>query len=456
MEKKGFTRRKFLTTVSAGSVGVVASSTIPLIGNTGKSSQRLAILGGEPVRKNKVYPNYMDLHKKKIVDLLTKTTNSERWQRSRDRGYVYEFENEWAKLTGTKHAHCVNSGTSALNTCVEALGIGAGDEIITTPYSDMGTISSIIMARALPVMADLDPESCQLDPEDVERRITRNTKAIMPVHIHGVSCDMERIMDIAKRHNLRVIEDACQAHLSEFDGKKVGSIGDLGAFSFNFSKAINCGEGGVVVGNDEHLMNMAHTYIEKGYAPHLDSNTLIKYGPKYRMHEFEGSVLMGQLPGAIEQFETRNRNAEYLNSRLREIPGIVPQKLYKGTGRSTIWNYTAYYHKEHFNNVPRSNFLRALRAEGITMGSYIGRGFHRQGPWHEYMLNMNEYKNAFSRATLRRYRDEFSYPNCDKVCDELLLSFRATHILLGTRADMDDIANAVAKVYENRDRLSSI
>ena len=127
----------------------------------------------------------------------------------------------------------------------------------------MGTVSSIIMARALPVMADLDPESSQLDPDDVERRITRNTKAIMPVHIHGVSCDMERIMAIAKRHNLRVIEDACQAHLSEFNGKKLGAIGDLGCFSFNASKVIACGEGGVLVGDDDDLMNMAWAYTDK-------------------------------------------------------------------------------------------------------------------------------------------------------------------------------------------------
>ena len=146
-------------------------------------------------------------------------------------------------------------------------------------------------------MADLDPESYQIDPDDVERRITPNTKAILPVHIMGVSCDMDRIMAIARKHNLKVIEDACQAHLAEFGGKKLGNIGDLGGFSFQASKALPCGEGGAVVGDDENLMNMAWAYEEKGVARHLKTKNAIRIGPKYRMHEFQGAIMMGQLPG---------------------------------------------------------------------------------------------------------------------------------------------------------------
>ncbi len=177
---------------------------------------------------------------------------------------VTAFENEFAAMLGAKFFVGTGSGTQALNTCVEALEIGAGDEVITSPYSDMGTIASILVCRALPVMADLDPESYQIDPDDVERRITPNTKAIMPVHIMGVPCNMERIMAIAKKHNLKVIEDSCQAHLAEYQGKKLGTIGDLGSFSFQESKVISCGEGGGVVGNDEVMMERCYTVQNHG------------------------------------------------------------------------------------------------------------------------------------------------------------------------------------------------
>ena len=165
---------------------------------------------------------------------------------------------------GTRFCVGVGAGTQALSASVEALGIGAGDEVITSPYTDIGTLSGILFSRALPVLADLDRESFQLDPDDVERKITENTKAIMPVHIGGQPADLERIMAIAKKHNLKVIEDACQAHLTEYQGKKLGTIGDLGCFSFQASKYIACGEGGAVVGDDEELMDNVYTVQNHG------------------------------------------------------------------------------------------------------------------------------------------------------------------------------------------------
>src|SRR4030042_5466833 len=189
MKSKGFTRRKFIATVSAGSVAAVASNAIPIIGNRAGNAENLAILGGMPVRsKNKGWPRwpYVD---QKVIDSILKTTNSGKWCRtsggfesgSSKGGPVDAFESEYAKLYGVKRCVAANRGTSALNCAVEALDIGAGDEVITSPYSDIGTIDSIMVSRALPVMADLDPESYQLDPDEVEKRITENTRAIMPV-----------------------------------------------------------------------------------------------------------------------------------------------------------------------------------------------------------------------------------------------------------------------------------
>jgi len=456
MKNKDFTRRKFIATVSAGSMAAVASgSAFPYIGSRTGDSSKLAILGGEPVRTKEWLTWPLAGVNEHVIKEVMNTTKSGKWVRyTSDR--VSTFEKEWAKIIGRKDAICVNSGTSALNTAVAALDIGAGDEVITSPYSDMGTIMAIVVNRALPVMADLDPESYQLDPDDVERRITSNTKAIMPVHIMGVSCDMRRIMEIAKKHNLKVIEDACQAHLAEFDGKRLGTLGDLGCFSFQGSKAVACGEGGAVVGDDPDVMNMAWAYEEKGYARHIKApDNAIRIGPKYRMHEFEGAILMGQIPGMEDRFEIRNSNADYLTSKLKDIPGFVPQKKYEGTGKSTYWRYAVSYHKEHFNNADLNTVSSAIRAEGVPFSPYIRNGFHKQGPWHEYMLNMKEYKNTYSKSTLKRYRDEFSYPNCDRVCSEVLAVY-GMGVLLGSREDMDDIVDAVVKVYENRDQLKSV
>lgn len=458
MGKNYFTRRRFIAAVSASSLAAVASRAIPDIGSTKGNIEKLAILGGDPVRKNKSWPRwpYVD---EKVIDSILKTTNSGKWCRTSggfesdsQKGPVDAFETEYARLYGVSRCVAVNTGTSALNTAVEALDIGAGDEVITSPYSDIGTIDSIMVSRALPVMADLDPESYQLDPVEVEKRITENTKAIMPVHIMGVPCNMEQIMAIAKKHNLKVIEDSCQAHFAEYQGKKLGTIGNLGCFSFQVSKAIASGEGGAVIGNDEELMNMVYTIQNKGSRP---GQGHIRIGPKYRMTEFEGAILMGQLPGVKERFEIRNKNAAYLSSRLKNFPGLVPQKQYEGTTSCGYYKYAMSYHKEYFNNADRSIFLKAIQAEGIPLSGYIEKGFHQDNGWQNYILNLKVYQKMYSPARLKRYRDEFAYPNCDKVCREVVILEGPGH-LLGTIADMDDMINAVMKVYDNRDKLSSI
>jgi perosamine synthetase len=352
---------------------------------------------------------------------------------------------------GTKFCVATGSGTQALHTCVEALGIGAGDEVITSPYTDPGTIASILSARALPVLADLDSQSYQLDPDDVEKRITENTKAIMPVHMMGQPCNMEAIMAIARKHNLKVIEDAAQAHLSEYQGKKLGTIGDLGCFSFQSSKTIACGEGGGIIGNDEELMDKCYTVHNHGTS--RAGRTEVA-GPKYRMNEFEAAVLLGQLAGVHERFARRNANAAYLTSRLKDVPGIVPQKLYEGTASGSFYLYATTYRKEHFNGADRGKFLKAISAEGVSLSPYIGRGLHRE-PWVEHILSSKVYKKMFSQDRLQKYRDEVPCPKCDRVCREMAMIW-ASGPLLGTRADMDDIANAIIKVYENRDKLNSI
>jgi dTDP-4-amino-4,6-dideoxygalactose transaminase len=451
MTHNDLTRRQFIAAASAGSLAAVTSGTIPAYGNlTGKAS-KLAVLGGTPVRKNKAWPEwpYWD---DEVIDTLMKTAKSRVWCRIQSAsGTVPTFEKEFAKLTGARFCVCTGSGTQALHTCVEALGIGPGDEVITSPYTDPGTTASILSARALPVLADLDTESYQLDPDEVERRITENTKAIMPVHMMGQAADMRRIMAIAKKHNLKVIEDACQAHLAEFDGKKLGTIGDVGCFSFQSSKTIACGEGGGIIGNDEALMDQCYTVHNHGTSRRGLTETI---GPKYRMNEFEAAVLLGQLPGVMERFKRRNENAAYLTERLKDVPGVTPQKLYEGTQSGSFYLYTMSYHKEHFNGADRATFLKAMAAEGVSLSPYIARGLHRE-PWIDHILESKVYQKMYSAKRLREYREQCVCPKCDQVCDEMVMLW-ASGPLLGTRQDMADIADAIEKVYVNRDQLAQI
>ncbi len=451
MDKNNLTRRQFIAAASAGSFAGIASRTIPAYGNITKKSSKLAILGGKPVRKNKSWPRwpYWD---ENVLDSILKTTKSGIWCRIQSKsGTVPTFEKKFASLIGTKFCVATGSGTQALHTSVEALGIDAGDEVITSPYTDPGTIASILSARALPVLADLDRESYQLDPDDVERRITENTKAIMPVHMMGQPCNMDAICAVAKKHNLKVIEDAAQAHLAEYKGKKLGTIGDLGCFSFQSSKTIACGEGGAVTGNDEELMDKCYTVHNHGTSRRGRTEVA---GPKYRMNEFEAAVLLGQWDGVQERFTRRNENAAHLTSRLKDIPGIFPQKLYEGTASGSFYIYAMTYRKEYFNDVARSKFLKALSAEGVSLGAYIAQGLHKE-PWVEHILSSKVYKKMYSKKRLWEYREQNRCPSCDKVCQEMVMVW-ASGPLLGTKKDMDDIANAILKVYENRDKLSSI
>ena len=415
----------------------------------GRESGKLAILGGEPVRR-KPFPEW-PYRDDEVVRAMVATVKSGNWCRIQapETGTVAEFERRYADLMGTRYCVATGSGTQALHTCVEALGIGPGDEVITSPYTDPGTLASILAARALPVLADLDPSSFQLDPRDVERRITENTRAIMPVHMMGQPCDVDTIMDVARRHDLRVIEDACQAHLATHRGRKLGTIGDLGCFSFQSSKTLACGEGGAIVGNDPELMDRCYTIHNRGVSRRGHTELA---GPKYRMNELEAALLLAQWPGFEERFRRRNRNAAHLTSRLDGFGGLTPQLLYPGTESGSFYIYAMSYHGEEFAGAERALFLKAVEAEGVGLSPYIAQGLHRE-PWVDNVLSRNVYRKMYDRRRLERYREQTACPNCDRVCEAMAMVW-ASGPLLGTRGDMDDIADAILKVHENSHQLA--
>ncbi len=401
MSTSDVTRRQFITAASAA--GLAATLSRSAWGRSPATADKLAALGGEPVRKGGSWPAwpYRDAQ---VIEAATKTAQSGVWCRID------------APQTGA----------------VATLGIGPGDEVITSPYTDPGTLAGILAARALPVLADLDPLSFQLDPQDVERKINDNTRAIMPVHIMGQPVDMDAIMRLAKQHNLKVIEDACQAHLAS-------------------SKTLGCGEGGAIVGNDEELVEQCYTVHNHGTS--RAGRTEVA-GPKYRMNEFEAAILLAQLPGLAERFARRNENAHHLTARLQACPGIVPQKLYPGTEAGTYYVYGATYLSEQFADADRRTFLKALAAEGIGMSGYIAQGLHRE-PWVDHILGTKVYQRMYGATRLAQYREQLACSRCDEVCANVVSMF-ASGILLATQDDMDDIADAICKVHEQRDQLREI
>lgn len=444
-------RRKFLAAVTTTTVATALSNSLPsfaapIPNNAGK----LALLGGTPVRA-KVWPQWPAmLADEKMMESITKTTKSGVWSRIQSpTGTVATFEKEYARLMGTEFCIGTGSGTQALATCVEAMDIGPGDEVITSPYTDFGTISAILTSRALPVLVDLDRASYQLDAALIEKKINKNTKAIIPVHMMGMPCEMDKIMAIAEKYKLKIIEDACQANFAHYQGKQLGTIGDVGCFSFQASKQIACGEGGAIIGNNAALMDECYTVQNHG-TNRKGSNVTI--GPKYRMNEFEGAILMGQIASAKDRFQRRNDNANYLISKLKGFPGLVPQKQYAGTESGGYYHFAMSYHKQHFNNIERSKFLKAVAAEGVNLSPYIARGLHIE-PWIAHIKGLKEYQTMYSATRLKQYSDEMACPNCDLICNEEMVVLPGSSCLMGSKQDMDDVINAVMKVYENRDKL---
>jgi dTDP-4-amino-4,6-dideoxygalactose transaminase len=344
------------------------------------------------------------------------------------------------------------NGTNALLTAMHVLDVGVGDEVIVSPYTFIATYNVVIGSAALPVFADTDPETFQINPDKIEERITERTRAIMPVHILGLPANMDRIMAIAKKHNLLVIEDACQAWLAEWRGKKLGTIGDLGCFSFQNSKHLPIGEGGAVVGNDEELMDQVHSYHNCGrpYGCVKQTSRYPIIGTNRRMTEYQAAVGLSQIKRLEDDTERRNKNANYLTSKIKDIPGIVPVKLYEGTTRCAYHLYPFRYKKEHFNDAPRSKFLAALSREGIPCSG--GYGPQYNDGLIEVALQSKNFTRSFPKSRLAQYRRELNYPGNDQLCEEAI--WLSQTLLLGSKRDIDDIANAIAKVAENKDQLA--
>src|SRR5579885_554671 len=328
-------RRSFLGAVSA------AASAVGLGGRGAAASPDapLAILGGKPVRREPFssWPIVGENDEKGWMEVLRK----KHWCRING-DYADRFEATWARIMGARHCIAVANGTSALITSLAALGIGPGDEVLVSPYTFVATVNAILVHHALPVFVDTDPETFQIDARLLESSITGRTACILPVHIGGSAADMDEILAVAARHKLPVIEDACQAVLGEWKGRKLSTLGRLGCFSFQASKNLNSGEGGAILTNDDRLALECRSYQNNGRAT-VDGSTYARNGANLRITEFQAALLATQLTRLEEQSRRREQNAAYLTGLLREIPGITPARMSDGCPRSAYHLYMMRY-----------------------------------------------------------------------------------------------------------------
>lgn len=445
MRNRKISRREVIATTSIGALGAITIH--PVTAFSFENSSKLALLGGEKVRKN-AWPEWPVWDKsadKAVLEML----ESGRWWRGRGE-YVSEFELKYAKLMGAKRCLATASGTTALLVALHVLGVDAGDEVIVSPYTFIATYNSVFINKALPVFADTNPETFLMEPKTIESKITERTSAVLPVHIYGLPADMDQINAISKKHNLKVVEDACQAWLGEYKGKKLGTLGDLGCFSFQNSKNLPTGEGGAVVGNDDHIMDRCYSFHNCGrpYGSVEATSAYPTRGSNRRMQQMQAIMLLSQMERIEKDADTRLENARYLDKKLNEIPGIKTARMVDGNNRSAYHMYPFRIVSEEFG-LSREKFMEALRAEGVPCSA--GYGHQNYDGLIEEALSSKGYKRLFSEKRLQQWREENKLPGNDILAKEAVTFYQS--LLLGSKSDMDDIANAIQKIYDNRKSL---
>jgi perosamine synthetase len=329
-----------------------------------------------------------------------------------------------------------------------ALGIGPGDEVLVPPYTFVATINAVLVHHALPVFVDTDPETFQVDTRLLESSITEHTACILPVHIGGSAADMDAVLAVAARHKLPVVEDACQAALGEWKGKKLSALGDLGCFSFQASKNLNSGEGGAILTSDDRLAIECRSFQNNGRAT-VGGLSYARNGANLRMTEFQAALLATQLTRLEEQSRRREQNAAYLTTLLRDVPGIAPARMYEGCTRNAYHLYMFRYDPAGFDGLPRSKFLEAMHAEGIPCSAGYSPIYRE--PFLKNTLESRPFRAVYSPRRIADYLERIHCPANDRLCEQGVWIYQTA--FLGPRSDMDQIAEAARKVQKQAGKL---
>ena len=440
-------RRKFLETI--GTASIFVGSGVPLRNLAAEGAQKLALDGGIPVRSSPLGARpygpqfYDDVEKGELLDVLESRVPF-RWSRGPS-SKVLAFEKEYAAHIGAKFALGVTSGTTALYTAMAALEVGPGDEVILPAWTWYACYDAIVLSGALPVFAEID-ESFNIDPLDIERKITPQTKAIMAVHLQGCPCDMDPILEIARRHQLRVLEDCAQCAGGRYKGRYVGTIGDIGINSFQLSKTITAGEGGAVVTSNPRLFERAFRFHDFGtlhspYTEALGGGLLAGFAAcNFRMNEFTGAVLRGQLQKLETICHGLRTNARKVREAIADLPGLKLRKSPDQEGDLGVGVFLDWGTQER-----RDKFLRAMKAEGVPGSAPGGSVILPTAERIEKKATIHPLWPSFQ--SLRGQAIQYGGQCCPRTINIL---GRAGGVIMDpkfTNDEVKDIAEAIRKVY---------
>ncbi len=409
----------------------------------------LAINGGTPVRTRGFHewPVHGDAEKQALQEVL----DSGLWWYGEK---VRAFEEQFAAFQDAKYGVSCMNGSMSLEMGLYACGIQAGDEVITTPYTFIATPISILRMNAVPVFADVDLDTWNLDLESVKALTTAKTAAIMPVHFGGIPVDMDAYGAFATERGLHIVEDACHSWGTKWKGKGTGALGSCGGFSFQVSKNITAGEGGILLTDDEEIAEIARSFSNYGrgkggiwYRHYLPGTNL-------RMTEFQAAVLLAQLTRLEEQTLHRARNAALLDRALSAIPGIRVQQCDPRVTRRSVHVYMFRFLSDEWDGVTRDQFVTALQAEGIA-----GSGGYPVPLYQMPVFSKQADEHGFIPEARPYYAQDVDYtqvscPNAEHLCRESVWFFQPW--FLGDEGDMRDIADAVTKLYEHRHELLTV
>ena len=406
----------------------------------------LALLGGAPVRRAPfpAWPAYGEEEAQGLQEVLAGGV----WSAA-SAPKVAELEERFSAFHDAAFGVAMTNGTISLEIAMAALGIGAGDEVIVPPYTFLATASAVLKMNALPIFVDIDPTTYCIDPDAVEAAITPRTRAIIAVHLGGHPADMDRLSAIARQHGIALIEDAAHAHGAAWQGRRVGALGDVGGWSFQASKNMTAGEGGMVTTDDALLAEKARALHNCGRVAGGKWYEHAALGGNYRLTEFQSAVLLAQLARLPAQIERRESCGRYLDRELAAIEGIRPLAR---DPRATTHAYHLYlfrYDGEAFGGLDRDRFVAALQAEGIPSSIgypiplncqplFVNRAFDTRATYYDPTY----VPTRFERLDL---------PVCAKACNETVWLFQ--NMLLGATDDMDDIVAAVRKIQQNAPAL---
>ena len=405
----------------------------------------LALLGGKKAKSKPcpIWPQYDEAEERALKQVL----ESRIWWRTPGTKTL-EFEQAFAKFHGARHGIAVTNGTAALEVTMAGLGIGVGDEVILPDFTFVATASAVLFANALPVLVDVDPGTYCINPDLVEEAITPRTKAVIAVHMGGHPADLDRLKKITDRKKLALVEDSSHAHASEWKGKRIGTSGVAGTFSFQSSKLMTAGEGGIIISNDKKFEREARSVHDCGRMPGEWFYSHFIYGSNYRLSEWQGAVLQAQLGRLDEQTKVRHRNARLLDRVLGAIPGITPQKLDNRCTRNGQYAYIFHVNKKEFAGIATDRFIAAMNAEGIpNQASYP--------PMHQlHMFRNGEYRKRLcgkqakeSHAFLKR-----RFPVTQEAAWETV--WIPQPALLGDEEDMQEIAASLSKIQKHAKDLA--